>query len=145
MSEQRGKIRAVIDTNIIISAFLKPDGICSAIIQAITEEKFELVFSDEIVDEYIEVLIRKGINLKLIRDLNKLLSEKSLKTKGLYKVERSEDIKDNMFLACALEGKADYLVTSDHHLRNIKYYHGVQIVSVEQFLKLVTVDELKED
>ncbi len=140
MSEQKDKMKAVVDTNVIISAFLKPGGTCSAIIQTITEDKFELVFSDEIMDEYLEVLIRKGINLKLIRELNSLLAEKSLKTKGLYKVERSEDIKDNMFLACALEGRADYLVTSDPHLGNIKYYHGVQIIGVRQFLRLIETE-----
>ena len=137
MKEQKEKIRVVIDTNIIISAFLKPTGVCSTIIQAITEEKFELVLSDEIVDEYLEVLIRKGINLKLIGDLNRLLAEKSLKTNGLYKVTKSEDPKDDMFLACALEGKADYLVSFDPHLINLKYYHGVQIINVEQFLRLL--------
>ena len=140
MSEQKNKIKVVVDTNVIISAFLKHGGTCSAIIQAITEDKFELVLSDEIVDEYLEVLIRKGIKLSLIRDLNNLLAEKSLKTKGLYKVERSEDIKDNMFLACALEGRADYIVTSDPHLSNIKYYHGVQIVGVRQFLRLIETE-----
>jgi hypothetical protein len=33
--------------------------------------------------------------------------------------------------------KADYLVSDDPHLRDLKYYHGVQIISLEQFSALL--------
>ncbi len=48
-----------------------------------------------------------------------------------------EDPDDNIFLACAVEGDADYLVSEDPHLRNIKYYHGVQIIGLADFQKIV--------
>ncbi len=46
-----------------------------------------------------------------------------------------DDPSDNIFLACALEAGADYLVTQDPHLLNLKYYRGIQIISLEQFAR----------
>jgi predicted nucleic acid-binding protein len=40
-----------------------------------------------------------------------------------------------MFLAAALEGQADYVVSRDPHLLNIKHFHGIQIVEVPAFLR----------
>ena len=42
-----------------------------------------------------------------------------------------------MFLACALEAKADYIVSGDKHLREIKHFHGVRIVDVKTFVEKV--------
>jgi predicted nucleic acid-binding protein len=42
-------------------------------------------------------------------------------------------------LACALEKKADYIVSRDPHLRNIKHYHGIQIVDATTFIEKVKV------
>jgi len=42
-----------------------------------------------------------------------------------------------MFLACAIEAKADYIVSRDPHIRNLKYFHGVKIVDVKTFVDKV--------
>ncbi len=55
----------------------------------------------------------------------------------LYEVQRSRDPDDDIFLACALEGNADYLVSGNSHLLEIKYYYGTQIVSPRQFLDIL--------
>jgi predicted nucleic acid-binding protein len=47
------------------------------------------------------------------------------------------DLSDNVFLACALEAGADYLVSQDVHLRNLKYYHGVQVIGFEQLEAMI--------
>jgi predicted nucleic acid-binding protein len=70
----------------------------------------------------------------LVRDA--LLND-ALVLEDLYQVRRSRDPQDNLFLACALEGHADYVVSGDAHLLEIKYYHGVQIVTPRQFLGLL--------
>ncbi|MBC8449754.1 MAG: hypothetical protein H8D78_18640 [Chloroflexi bacterium] len=43
------------------------------------------------------------------------------------------DPSDDKFLACALEGDADFIVSEDPHLRNLKQYQGTRIISLEQF------------
>jgi len=40
-------------------------------------------------------------------------------------------------LACVLEKKADYIVSRDSHLRNLKHYHGIQIVDATTFIEKV--------
>jgi predicted nucleic acid-binding protein len=52
----------------------------------------------------------------------------------MYAVRKIEaDPSDDKFLACALEGDADYVVGGDAHLRDLKQYQGIQIISLEQF------------
>ncbi len=52
-------------------------------------------------------------------------------------MEVSRDPKDNMFLACALEGHADYIVTGDRDLLDIVTYQGIQIVRVYDLVTLL--------
>ena len=70
-------------------------------------------------------------------DINEFIAmilERADITKGLYEVKKiKDDPTDNMFLACALEGKADYIVSRDPHLRDLKHYQGVQIVDATTF------------
>ena len=45
-----------------------------------------------------------------------------------------EDPPDNQFLACAIDGKADLIVSGDHHLLDLKTYQGIPIVTARDFL-----------
>ena len=42
-----------------------------------------------------------------------------------------------MFIACALEGNADFIVSRNPHLRNIKYFQGIQIIDATMFVKKI--------
>jgi len=42
-----------------------------------------------------------------------------------------------MFLACALEAKADFIISRDPHLRNLKQFHGIKIINVKDFVEKV--------
>ena len=46
------------------------------------------------------------------------------------------DLTDNMFLALAVDGRAEVIVSGDHHLLDIRQYSGVPIIRVRQFLQL---------
>ena len=47
----------------------------------------------------------------------------------------TDDPTDNKFLACALEGQADFIISRDPHLRNLKQFHKIPIVDVKDFLE----------
>ncbi len=47
------------------------------------------------------------------------------------------DPTDNKYLECAVEGKADLIISGDHHLTDLKAYRGIEIVSPAEFLKAV--------
>ena len=62
----------------------------------------------------------------------------SIITKDLYSIDRIiDDPSDNIFLACAMEAKADYIVSRDPHLRNLKHFHGIKIIDVKAFVERV--------
>jgi predicted nucleic acid-binding protein len=57
-------------------------------------------------------------------------------TTGKYKVEVvSADADDNKFLECALEGQADLIVSGDQHLKDLKIFQGIEIISPDELLK----------
>jgi len=58
-------------------------------------------------------------------------------TEGKLAVKIARDPQDDKFLACATEGTADYLVSGDEELLQIKVYEGTQIVSPADFLDIL--------
>jgi len=70
-----------------------------------------------------------------IRRFFRLIFRKAVITKGLYKTDKiTADPTDNMFLACAMEAKADFIVSRDPHLRNLKQFHGIKIIDAKEFV-----------
>lgn len=141
-------IRAVLDTNVIISGILKEDSVPGQLLKAFLEEnKFLLVTSMEILREIALVLrypkIQKihGWSEERIETFHLRFLEVSLLTKGEIKVEViKDDPEDNKFLSCALEGEADYIVTGDIHLKQLKEYKGVKILTPRSFLEEINID-----
>jgi putative PIN family toxin of toxin-antitoxin system len=139
-------MRIVLDTNVIVSGVISEHGAPRQIIRAWQDQQFTLLTSALIIAEVTRVLHYPRLQEKyrlaeedivLLRDT--LLSD-ALVLEDLYQVTRSRDSDDNVFLACALEGHADYLVSGDPHLLEIKYYHGVQIVTPRQFVEILKAD-----
>ena len=128
-------LKAVVDTNIIVSGAISPSGVSGKIVEKGMKQEFALVTSEEINSEVIEVLYREEIFIKYripserLENIREWIYEKSLLVAGLYQVQMIlEDADDDKFLACALEGKSDYIVSGDSHIRNVKHYHCIQIL-----------------
>lgn len=134
-------LRAVIDTSVMVSVAFAKEGLTRKLRDLIADDAFTLVTSKAIMKELYEVLHYPHI-VKRFKPVNEdidefigMLMEKSVIIEGTYTVEGvSEDPKDDMFIACAMEGKADYIVSRDPHLRNLKHYHGIQIVDATAFI-----------
>lgn len=108
-------------------------------------EKILLVTSEEINEEILEVLHgehiyqKYGLTESIIDDICAILYEGSKLIQGLYIVEGIvSNADDDKFLACALEGKAEYIISSDEHLLSLKYFHGIQIVNATNFSKILS-------
>ena len=50
-----------------------------------------------------------------------------------------DDPSDNMILACAVEGWADFIISGDHHLTDLKIFQGITIVNPATFLKITNI------
>ena len=137
-------LRTVIDTNVVVSG-LFGTGTLTATIQAQwVAQDFALVTSLAILREVAHVLYSPYIQRRFqpredtIRRFFRLVFRKAIITQDLYTTDRiTTDPTDNKFLACALEGQADYIVSRDPHLLNLKHFHTIQIVDVPAFVRAV--------
>ena len=137
-------MKVVFDTNVLLSAILTPHSPPARLLQLSLEGKFRLVISLQIMQELARV-IRYPKLTKLLKkrrltpgDIDNFL-EKLRKivtwTPGKLKLEAvSEDPADDMVLACAVEGEADFIVSGDHHLTDLQTFQGIRIVDPATFL-----------
>lgn len=137
-------IRAVIDTSVMLSVAFPRGELAKELRNMIADNAFILVTSKEIMAELFRVLHYPRI-LKLFKpskedidDIVGMIMEKALITRGSYSLKKgSVDPTDDMFLACAMEAKADYIVSRDPHLRNLKHFHGIKIIDVKAFVEKI--------
>ena len=113
----------------------------SALLQDLwINQDFELITSVEIIKEISRVLNYPRIkeHFKPTEENIRLIFRKAIILKDIYHTDKiADDPTDNKFLACALEKKADYIVSRDPHLRNLKHYHGIQNVDATTFIEKV--------
>lgn len=127
----------VLDSSVIVSAFLSSTGASAEILRRWRKDRaFQVILSDPILAEVIRVLLEHGITDSLVEDFAAAVHLLALVTDNLYVVRYvAQYPSDDVFLAAALEGRADYIVTLDRHLLGIKQYHVVQIVRPALFLR----------
>lgn len=141
MSENMLKV--ILDTNIIVSIFIKRTELAERIFEALKRHDFKLVISEEILKEIVEVLLRPNIrkliklNKKEIREFGHLLLEDALKVEPRQKIEVCRDSADNKFIECAVSAKADYIVTGDKDLLSIGQYRATRIIIFKEFSLLL--------
>jgi len=138
------KLRAVIDTNLFISGLFAKDSLSAQLQDLWIKQDFELITSVEIIKEISRVLNYPRIQKRFkptednIRRFFRLIFRKAIISEDIYHTDKiADDPTDNKFLACALEKKADYIVSRDPHLRNLKHYHGIQIIDATTFIEKV--------
>jgi len=108
-------LRLVLDTNIIVSAALKPYGLQRTVLLFAITRPASLYVSDEIISEYRDVLsrpelkIRRGLRLQLLQ----LVKNHSRLVRLTRPLHVAKDPGDDKFLECADAARADYLVTGN--------------------------------
>jgi len=142
---------AVFDTNIFVRIALGRSRRARNIRQAWMSGRFVVATSESILREvervmrYPEVQRDYGLTEPEVARFIQLVRATVALTDELYQVEAvAEDSSDNIFLACALEAGADYLVSEDAHLRDLKYYQGVQVIGFDQLDALISEQDLPQ-
>ncbi len=143
MSSHASIRRAVVDANVLVRALLSRAGPSARLLRAAAQGSFQLVLSPFLLRELrlglLQPRVRRRYGLA-VEDIAAFVADVGVIADivpGHLEVHyASRDPKDNPVLACALEGGADVLVTDDRRdLLPLKYFHGVQIVSVPDFLR----------
>ena len=130
----------VLDTNALLVSIPKKS-IYRPILDALIDGKFDLVISNNILSEYVEIIGRKANAIVANNIAEMLLSLDNLKKVDVYFEWKliSNDPDDNKYVDAAIVGSADYIVTNDQHfkiLKSINFPH-VKTMSIEDFLHLI--------
>lgn len=131
--------KAVVDTNIFISAFVYPSGTIREIIQLAMKRKIEIFVSGAILHEYSRVLQEKfnwtqeeiRINLAVISGFTRLCNP-DIK---LDVVAADDD--DNKIIECAVCAGAEVIVSGDKHLLELQKYKNIRIIKPADFLRSI--------
>ncbi|MEW6118371.1 MAG: putative toxin-antitoxin system toxin component, PIN family [Nitrospirota bacterium] len=137
-------IKAVIDTSVMVSVAFPRGELARELRNMIADGAFTLVTSKEIMSELYRVIHYPRILKQFkpsradIDEFIDMIMEKALIVRGAYSTKKiAADPSDDMFLACAMEAKADYIVSRDPHIRNLKHFHGIKIIDVKAFVEKV--------
>lgn len=139
-------LRAVLDANVYVSAYIRPEGPPGQIIERFLHDAaFEIILSAEIVEEVLQALaypkIRKAVRGKGDSELwfEDILVLAHLIT-GDFKISGvSEDPDDDKYIAAAIEGRAAFVVSGDPDLLDVVEHQGVRIITPRGFLDLLRV------
>ena len=135
-------IRAVLDTNVIVSGVIKKDGPPGRILAALFHKQFIAITSSVLLSEVARVLAYPKIADRYHISPEKadaILSALTIQSHWIqpppFSVKASRDPSDDIFLAHALHGNASFLVTGDNDLLQLKEFRGIRIVASDIFLQ----------
>jgi len=131
-------LRLVIDTNILVSAALKPNGLQRTVFVVAISKPARLYLTEAIFAEYREVLsrpeleIRKGLREQLLQ----LVKNRAHLVDPAHALQVARDPGDNKFLECADAARADYLVTGNQrHFPT--FWKTTKVINSREFISIV--------
>ena len=141
-------MRVVLDTNIFIDAFFKNNADCNLILREEHNGEFQLLMSNKMQEELLRILDKSILEYELesneVIPIFKILSRAMLRAEKVEPRKRftkCEDPDDNMFFECAIEGNADYIISRDKHLHNLKNSDVILKNSSNKEIKILYPDE----
>ena len=131
-------MKVILDTNILLIS-LPSKSKYRPIFDSLINNKFQLMITNEILSEYLEIIEQKT-NSEIANNVIKLLLSLNnvIKTEVYYKwnlIENDQD--DNKFVDCAISSNADFIVTNDQHFKILQSieFPKMNIISVDEFVK----------
>jgi uncharacterized protein len=139
-------MRVVLDTNILIAAFISPKGFASRVLDLWIEGEYTLVTSSWQVDEFKRVSrydrVKKRVEPHEIGTFVNVLRDHAIVIENLPSIDVSPDPDDNPMIATALAGGAQYLVSRDKSdVLNLEIVTGVRILTLREFIELFGMSE----
>ena len=128
-------ISAVLDINVVVSALLNPEGPAALILTLAISKKFRCCTSEALFKEYDEVLSRPGfrLNQRHVARLMRSLQSTTVLVVPRKILQAASDPDDNKVLECALEARADYVVTGNTHHFPARF-QDIRVIRPQQFL-----------
>ena len=139
-------LRAVLDSSVLVSAFVTPHGSVVRLLHDPVRSRYELCLSEAILAETAEVLLAKSklrryaayVDEDVREYLRWLVTQAEMVPETPAPRVVPDDPKDDPIVAAAVAAKADYLVTGDRaHLLPIGEYRGIRFLSPRAFLEIL--------
>jgi len=129
-------LRLVIDTNLVVSAALKPEGLQRTVLLLAMTKPARWYVSAEILSEYATVLRRPELKIRrgLCQQLLQLIKNHTHAITPSRVPQVTSDPDDNIFVACADAARADYLVTGNQR-HFPKFWKNTKSISSSEFLR----------
>ena len=131
-------LRLVLDTNVVVSAAIKPDGLQRTVLLLAITKPARLCVSDEIVSEYSMVLARPELKSRrrIRRQFLDLMKKRSRLVVPSNLPQVTTDPADNICIECADAARADYLITGNQrHFPRL--WKSTKIITSREFLNLI--------
>lgn len=129
--------RIILDTNLWISFLITKN--VTNIDALLLSDEVTILFSEELLSEFLEVSLRqkfrKYFDIEQVTLLISAIDKSSETIQIKSQVDVCRDKKDNFLLALAIDGNADYLVTGDSDLLDLKTHGLTRIITMADFLK----------
>ena len=140
-------MRAVVDTNILVRAVIKPSGSVGPVLLRLRHGDYTLLYAKSLLEELIDVLNRPRIRDKYQltdQDIRAVVSLILLRGEAVAPQERitaCRDPKDDQFLEVAVAGRADVIVSGDQDLLVLHPFAGIPILPSVAFLQMLDVEK----
>lgn len=135
-------MKITLDTNVLVSAFISKKGHCAKILDIVIDfEEVDLVLSEEILNEFKDVLSREEVKRRFnytrrdVENFVKTIKDVAIivKIESNFKVIK-KDPKDDLVLNTGYDGKVDYIISGDHHLKDLKEFKGIKIIKPKEMV-----------
>jgi len=139
-------MRITLDTNVLVSAFISKVGYPARLLDIIsTFDDIRLVLSHQIVDEFERVLSKEEVRERFNFTEQDIAEQARAIEQAAEVVELSssfnivkEDLADNIILATAYDGKAEFLVSGNRHLLQLSRFKGIRIVTPRKMMNIIS-------
>jgi putative PIN family toxin of toxin-antitoxin system len=131
-------LRLVLDTNIVVSAALKPEGLQRSVFLLAITKPARWYVSPPVFSEYRTVLSRRELRIRkgLRQQFLQLIKKHAHVVSPSRALQVTNDPGDNIFLECADAARADYLVTGN--LRHFpKFWKKTKVITSREFIAIV--------
>jgi putative PIN family toxin of toxin-antitoxin system len=136
-------MRAVVDTNILIRAVIKPRGTVGPVLLRLRNGEYTLLYAQPLLEELIDVLNRPRISEKYqltdqdIQAVVRLILLRGEPVATVKRIVACRDPKDDKFLEVAVAGGADVIVSGDEDLLTLHPFAGIPVVAPVTFLQML--------
>jgi putative PIN family toxin of toxin-antitoxin system len=131
-------LRLVIDTNVLVSAAIKPEGLQRTVVLLALTKPARWYITDAIFSEYTRVLARPELKIRrgLRQQLAQLIKNHTHIVAPSRLPEVTTDPADNIFVECADAARADYLITGNQR-HFPRFWKGTKVITSREFLSII--------